>query len=73
MDRIAKFKALENHPMLKKQYTKLTKKDHSFCIDFLTSNKLDKNEMAFKINRLFIDEEKPKNWLVMQELLICSL
>jgi hypothetical protein len=29
----------------------------------------DKNEAEYKINRLFLDKEKPKNWTIICELL----
>lgn len=74
MNRIDKFGSFKNHHMLKKSYKKLNLNDLDFCIRFLNENaKLDKNEIATKIVRLYIDKEKPKNWKEIEELLISSI
>jgi hypothetical protein len=70
-NRADKFKELSTHAWFKKSYTRLTKSDIDLCELFIAES-LDLNSLEFerKVNRLFLDKEKPKNWALITELLI---
>ena len=71
--RMIKFLSYKDHPMLGKQFKKLKLEDTFLIYEFLTANISDsKDQLEQKINRLFIDKEKPKNWKIICELLSCS-
>lgn len=68
--RLENFLALEIHPWLGKSFKKLKKSDLEICFKFLKDfESLDKNDFEFKLNRLFLDKDKPKNWMIISELL----
>lgn len=73
MDRLTAFHGYESHAWLGRLYKKLTADDLNLCIDFINQNwELDKNDFEKKVNRLFLDKEKTKNWKLITELLICA-
>lgn len=75
MTRLEKFKSLKDHAWYYNVYKKLTKEELQIAIKFCVDNeKLNNNDFATKAVRLFLDvKNKPKNWTVIEELLIASL
>lgn len=71
MDRMLKVKQLENHPFEKKLFSKLNTKDKDFINGFISANEsLDKNAWSEKVNRLFLNGDKPKNHSTIWAILI---
>jgi len=72
--RLARFQEYENHPWHGKRMAKLTLAEMEECVTFLMNyGDLPKDQFEMTVNRMFLDRpKKPKNWLVMQELLACS-
>lgn len=75
MSRLDRFLKLKTHPYLKKVFAKLKKEELDICLQFLKETEsLNKNDFAFKTVRMFLgNENKPKNWSVIEELLISSI
>jgi hypothetical protein len=72
--RLSNFIALKSHAWLKRLFIKLNKKELELCYNFIKSTYEDSNnEYASKVNRMFLDKEKPKSWKEIQELLLCSI
>ena len=70
MKRLILFKKTLEHPYYKRIATRLTKEDHSICLDFIAKNgHLNANQWAFKVNRMFLDELKPRNVNLITDLL----
>lgn len=69
------FLNFKNHPYYSKYFKKLKESDIEFCINILEqTNNLNKNDYSFKIVRLWLDQKnKPKNWTIIEELLIASI
>jgi hypothetical protein len=68
------FHLLEKHPlpMINKSYLKVKKSqnDFDYCIKFIESVKdLSFDDRQLKINRMFLDCERPKLWNNMIELI----
>lgn len=64
---------LKNHPFYGPQLERLTAKDRALIADFYKENKnLDKDGWFGKVNRLFIDQIKPKRAGLICELLHVS-
>jgi len=65
--------ALENmksHPVLKNLFKKLSKSEMQYVEDFIKTNDLLSNaDFAHKVNRLFIDGDKPKHHVDMWSIL----
>ena len=56
MKRIDRFNELQNHPMLKKEFKRLTKTEFNFCVEYLRATEnLDDNSYAEKTNRIGIE------------------
>jgi len=73
MDRLNKFNSLKNHAYLGKIYSRLSINELSICHSFIElNNNLTVGDFESKINRMFLDKDKPKNWTIVQELL-CSV
>jgi hypothetical protein len=69
MSRIDNFRAKEAHPALRKAFYKLTMKEKTLCEVFILENsQLSDCDYELRINRWFLDKEKPKNWILMSEL-----
>ena len=75
MDRINKFKKLKEHPMMGKDFKKLSSAEYMECITFLTfTDSLNRNEYCSRVNRWKLDQpnERTKNHTIMWSLLIQS-
>lgn len=72
MTRLDCFKNFQFHPMLAKDYKRLSKEEHSQCLVFIINNDdLDKSEFAAKVNRWFLDNpNKPRRWTLMCDLVM---
>lgn len=73
MNRLKNFENLKTHPWLSRIYNKLSTSEIDFAVNFIkTNDALSKSEFEFKVNRVFINKEKPKRWKEISELLVCS-
>jgi hypothetical protein len=73
MTRLQKFNNLGNHPWFQKLTRRLTSKERLLAEAFISENEaLGRAQFEFKLNRLFLDKEKPKNWAIILELLMIS-
>lgn len=74
MTRAAAFETLRTHAWHGKVFAKLKKSEVEQCQTFLRENEsLDIVTYEQKVQRMFLDQsEKPKNWTVMNELLISA-
>jgi len=64
---------LSTHAWLGKSFAKLKKSDIEFVENFLNAKHSNKNEAMVVCNRLFIDSEKPKKWLIIVEMVSCAI
>ena len=68
--RIDEFKKLSSHAYYGKSIKKLKAIDFGIIYQFISENDhLDKNDFASAVNRMFINNEKPKNFTMIMELL----
>lgn len=74
MSRLSRFHAFRDHPMLSREYNKLTKANIALCETFLIETAgLDNSSYVLRVNRMFIDnKEKPKHWIAINELLLSA-
>lgn len=73
MARLQNFRNLETHPWFSKLLKRLTKKEVLLAEAFIMENEdLNRGDFDLKMNRLFLDKEKPKNWAIILELLMIS-
>lgn len=73
MTRLEKFRNLGKHPWFQRLISRLTRKEVLLAEGFLIENEaLNRNDFDFKMNRLFLDKEKPRNWAIILELLMIS-
>lgn len=73
LNRTDLFLNLQFHPWFKKAFKKLNDKEKKIALDFIANhNHLDKGSFELAINRMFLDQEKPKNWSIILELLVAS-
>ena len=71
-NRIQLFKSYRDHPWLRKTYSKLDENDLKIAVSFINENDgLSRGQFEIKLNRMFLDKEKPKKWTHISELLIC--
>lgn len=71
--RITNFESLSRHPFYSGLVRKLTRNDVNVCVEFLNRTiDLSNDDYEMKVNRMFMDKVKPKNWAIIQELLSCS-
>lgn len=71
--RLTKFKNLTNHPHYSRLMNRLNLQDMELITRFITSNgDIDKSTFEFRLNRLFLDKPKPKNWSLILEFLMIS-
>lgn len=72
MDRIVVFRGFNSHPWLHKAFRRLKPDEVAICETFIITNKaLDKGAFELKVNRMFLDKPKPKNFTIILELLTC--
>lgn len=70
MERLIVFKKTLEHPYYGRIAERLTKADHRICLDFIAKNgHLDANQWVFKVNRMFLDDLKPRNVSLITDLL----
>lgn len=70
MNRLLIFNKTLEHPYYGRIAKRLTKADRGICLDFIAKNgHLDANQWAFKVNRMFLDELKPRNVNLITDLL----
>lgn len=71
MSRLNNFNKLITQPHQKKLFARLNKTDVDFCYKIINETiELNKNDYASKVVRLWLDKPKPKNWTIIEELLI---
>lgn len=64
------FENLHEHPWYGPRINKLKKPELMMMGDFIEENgELETNEFVHKVNRMFINKEKPKNWAMIMEML----
>lgn len=62
--------SLLNNHMLRKAHEKLSSTERALFIGFIDENDtLNKDAFEIKINRLFLDRDKPRHWKEICELL----
>lgn len=71
--RLKAFESLETHAWLGRVFKRLSKSELAFCLETLRSSEhMSKGDFELKVNRLFLDREKPKNSTIIMELLSCA-
>lgn len=75
MTREAAFLKLVEHPMLGRQIKKLNNFELGLACGILyETESLNDDDFASKVLRLWLDNDnKPKNWVIIEELLIASM
>lgn len=64
---------LKSHPYLKKGFSKLKASEITLIEELLNSSE-DKDALAIKANRMFMDKsDKPKNWKIISEMASCAI
>jgi hypothetical protein len=68
-----KFESYATHPWLKKAFGKLSAAERTLARDFIDRHdQLLPGDFEYRVHRMFMDQpEKPKNWTVINELLVC--
>ena len=62
--------SMEKHPIYSKLFKRLKNDEFKMIENFIEeNNSKNKGDFEYKINRLFLDKEKPKNWAIILELL----
>lgn len=73
MNRLVKFEALKDHAWHGRSFAKLTAQELSLAREFIASNStLGKGDFEYAVNRMFLDKQKPKNFMHILELLTCA-
>lgn len=73
MNRADRFKALKTHPWFSKVYKKLSDEDLVFACKFILDNEnLNTDEYISKLLKYWLDKPKPKNWTLIEDLLVAS-
>lgn len=72
--RLEHFEKLKSHGWYSKLFKKLNANEIAFCESFLKKHdQMSANEFEMAVNRLFLEGEKPKRHLEMNELLLCCI
>lgn len=67
------FEALEFHPWHGKNFAKLSMVNRESCCVWLKARENDsRDKVEMSIHRLWLDMEKPKNYTLMMELMVCA-
>lgn len=67
------FESLEFHPWHGKNFAKLTAVNREASIVWLKAHEGDpKDKVELLVNRLWLDKEKTKNFMIITELMICA-
>lgn len=62
--------ALREHAWFDRLYARLSSEELQTCHRFIDEHDaLDRSEFEMRVNRMFLDKPKPKNWTVIAELL----
>jgi len=70
MNRIKYLLNLKHDPWFKRVFKKLNNQEIEIAIRFTElNNDLDVNKFEKKINRMFLDKDRPKHWKEISELL----
>jgi ferritin-like protein len=73
MTRLEHFRKLADHSWLGRVYSKLKSQEIEMVEQFIVENDhLDKSTFEMKVNRMFLDKDKPRHWKEMSELLTCT-
>ncbi|OQB05794.1 MAG: hypothetical protein BWY19_00819 [bacterium ADurb.Bin212] len=73
MSRIDYFNTLKKDPYYSRLCPKLKPSDIDAILSFISHNDaLGYSEFEERLNRLYIDKEKPKNWKLILEILMIS-
>ncbi len=73
MSRLEAFESLASHGLLGRVWARLKPEGERFCLEFIEKNDhLGCSEFGALVNRLFLDEAKPKNASIIQEILSCT-
>lgn len=63
----------KNSFYIQRLFEKLKKHEIEILEKFILENEsLGKNDFIYKLNRFFLDKEKPKNWTIITEILLVS-
>ena len=69
-NRISKLDYIKSHPHHRKTFDKLNQNEIMILTRFIQENDtLHLNEFEFKLNRFFLDQDKPKHWGHILEIL----
>lgn len=69
-ERLIKLLGFREHPWLGRVFVRLSKADLAFMESFCVENAaLGKDDFEKRVNRMFLDRERPKNWKLILELL----
>ncbi len=74
-DRLDHFRLrVSSHVLYQRLARKLSEAEFDQCVEFIEDHAhLDYLEFEYAANRMFLDrKDKPKNWTVMQELIMVS-
>lgn len=67
------FESFYNHAWLSRVYARLTVAEHVLAMNFLIEHKATpKGEFEAALNHWFLDQEKPKHFAELLELLLCA-
>lgn len=73
MTRIEAFYSRSTQYPYAKNFLKLKDYEREIIFNFIRKNEaLSHIEFEYAVNRMFLDQEKPKNWIIIQELLVIS-
>lgn len=73
LNRMEKFLKLETDPWFSRVWKKLKKSELQIAIDFINENNdLDIGDFEYKLNRFFLDRDKPRRYLEILELIMIS-
>jgi hypothetical protein len=71
--RRAKFESFATHPWLSRVYRRLKPEDRALALEFIAANAaLNRGDFELRVNRMFLDRPKPKNFALILELLTCA-
>lgn len=63
----------ENHWQYRRLVKRLTEAEFDMIVDFIDDNDgLGHLEFEYAVNRMFLHADKPKNWSIIQELLLLT-
>jgi hypothetical protein len=70
MSRLERFYELKEHAWFGKRFAKLKTAELEICEGFIMANEsLSQNDFEIRLNSMFLDKEKPRNWELILDLL----